>query len=168
MVQITLSGNQYFSYASVAQADEYLVPDINYATWSALSTEAKGARLIQATRLLDGLSYIENADTQDERDNIEAFKFATILIASYVATGGIAILGASVAAAQTKRLKAGSVESEEFRANSFYFPSAYSDWPKNILSLIKPYLQTSASAYAVSVFGTDGASPLGDYEILDD
>lgn len=168
MATITLSGNDYFSYASVSDADLYLVPDINFATWSALTADAKGAKLIQATRLIDSLSYKENADTQSERELLPAFSDATILIASYVASGGTAILGASVAEAEAKRYRAGSVELENFRSNAFYFPSAYSDWPKNILALLKPYLQTTANALGISVFGTCGKTPIDNYEILDD
>jgi len=57
MVDIVISGNTYFSYASVSDADIYLIPDLNYSTWSALTTDQKGAYLIQGTRHLDSLDY---------------------------------------------------------------------------------------------------------------
>ena len=168
-ITISISGESYHSYATVAQADSYLVPDLNYFTWSALTDDQKGAHLIQATRFIDSLTYTEEADTEDERDDIEAFKFATILIASLVATGSTAILGATVPETQTKRLKAGSVETESFRAMSFYFPSAYSNWPQNIYALLRPYLNSlSTTSFGTASFGTCGSSPIEDYSILND
>lgn len=168
MVDIVISGNTYFSYASVSDANIYLIPDSNYATWSALTDDAKGAYLIQGTRLLDSLEYKESADTQAERELIDAFSYATILIASLVATGSTAILGGTVAEAQANSYKAGSVSISYFRDISFYFPSSYSAWPKNILALIRPYLKNLTSIGGAVSFGTDGTSPLSDYSIIND
>lgn len=170
MATITLSGNSYFSYASISEANIFLVPDLNYATWSALSADQQGALLISASRFIDSLSYIDAADTQTERELIPAFADAAILIASLLSTGSTAILGGTVAEAETKRLKASSVELEYFRGPSFYSPSAYSNWPQNILILLRPYLKSynSGLGFGAASFGTCGTSPLNTYEILND
>lgn len=167
MVDIIISSNTYFAYSSVEDADEYLIPDINYPFWSALTTDQKSARLVQGARLLDSLSYIEEADTQTKRESIAAFATANILIASLLSTGSTAILGSSVEEAQTKRLQA-EVEIEYFRSNSFYFPSAYSNWPSNIFVLIRPYLKSLTGFGGATSFGTSGENPISDYSILND
>jgi len=166
MASIVISGNTYFSYATVAESDVYLIPTLNYATWSALTTDQKGGYLVSATRLLDSLTYIESADEQSERELIPAFAEATILIASLVASGSTAILGGTVEEAENKRLKAGSVEIENFRSLSSFYASPYSAWPQNIFLLIKPYLASLSSIGFSASFGTCGKSTIADYGLV--
>lgn len=170
MATITISGNDYFSYATVAEADEYLVPDPNYATWSSKTADQKGAYLIQATRLIDSQEYIESADTQSERALIENFKTATILIAVLLSTGETSILGGTVSSGstETKRLKAGSAEIEYFRNLSSLFASSYAtNWPPNIYALLKDYLKSNSSGIGLAAsFGTCGKSSIQDYGLI--
>jgi len=169
MPTLSLGGNSYFSYATTSDADTYLLPDLNYATWNALTSDQKTGLLIQSTRFIDSLEYIESADTQAERELIDAFTQATILIASLVSTGQTAILGVSVPEAQQKILQAGSVMIENFRSTFFYFPSAYANWPQNIYLLLKPYLKSlSNTSLGATSFGTCGTNPIEDYSILND
>ena len=54
LVNIVISGVTYQSYASVAEADQYLAVDPQRsATWVALTDDQKGSHLVQATRRLD-------------------------------------------------------------------------------------------------------------------
>ncbi|MCY3784595.1 MAG: hypothetical protein OXG79_12545 [Chloroflexi bacterium] len=56
LTMLTIGERQYVSYASVAEADNYLAVDPAYmATWNALDDDAKGRDLIAATRHLDTL-----------------------------------------------------------------------------------------------------------------
>lgn len=59
VVTITINGNDYEAYASVANADIYLAVDSTRATpWGIKNTNEKGALLVAATRRLDLLKYI--------------------------------------------------------------------------------------------------------------
>lgn len=161
MATIDISGNSYFSYATVAEADAYLIPDPSYATWSPLTDDQKGGFLVTSSRFLDSLLYIDSADTQEERELIPVFADATILIASLLASGDLRMLGMSVAEPETKRYKAGSVELEYFRSFSSYFTyNPYSAWPQRIFLLIKPYLkaQNIEGIGGAKSFGTCGVS----------
>lgn len=169
MPVLTLGGNSYFAYATVASADEYILPDLNFSIWDALTEDQKTARLIQSSRFIDSLEYIDSANTQAERELIPAFSNASIMIALLITTGSTSILGNTVQEAQNKYLKAGSVETEFFRNTSFYTPTAYDNWPKDVYLVLKPYLKTLSDINpGASSFGTDGASPIDDYSILND
>lgn len=54
---ITISDNDFLSYASVAEAAAYLVADPNAAAWVALSDTLKGQYLVLATRRMDLISW---------------------------------------------------------------------------------------------------------------
>ncbi len=171
MATITIGSNSYFSYATVAEADDFLLVDPNYTTWNALDTDGKGRLLIQSTRFLDSLSYIESADTQAERELIDAFSVACIMIAGLLSTGDISILGgtANVGSNDAKRYKAGSVEIENFRNfNSFYLGLYSTVFPPNIYAILKPYLISSTSNIPAGAnsFDTDGVSSIQNYEVI--
>lgn len=93
------------SYVSVADADDYFTPDLNFATaWAALTTQQKQHSLAWASRLLDqktdwrgvrvdedsGLrwprSYVQDRDDQLVADNVvpRPVKDATCELAKYL------------------------------------------------------------------------------------
>jgi hypothetical protein len=56
---VTVGGNEYPTYATVAEADALLLVDSSRsATWAAATAEAKAARLAEATRLLGELCWL--------------------------------------------------------------------------------------------------------------
>lgn len=169
MASIVISGNTYFSYASVADADLYLAVDPNAATWNALSADAKGTLLIQSTRFIDSLCFIDAVDTQAERELNPVFADATIMIAGLLSTGDNAILGGTAISGSTdaQSYKAGSVALTYFRNLDTLFPTAYSAWPNNIFNLLKPYLcsQNTGIGFAES-FGTCGPWIYEDYGLI--
>ena len=171
MASLTVGTNTYFSYATVAEADEYMLVDPNYATWSVLDTDGKSRLLIQSTRFLDSLVYIESADTQAERELIDAFTIACIMIAGLLSSGDTSILGgtANVGSNDAKRYKAGSVEIENFRNfNSFYLGLYSTIFPPNIYAVLKPYLQSAVASIPAGAnsFDTDGLSSIQNYEVI--
>lgn len=133
---ITIGGNTYVSYASVAEADAFLAVDPVRATaWAALSTDAKGQKLVAATRRLNGLSWL-GAKTGGDAAQPDAFprtgltypdgsvvpddevprevEEATCLLAGTITINAAASQSGS-SATNTRRVKAGSAEVEFFR-----------------------------------------------------
>lgn len=171
MVDLVVGGNTYFSYATIASADNYMLVDPNYATWSVLTDDGKARFLIQSTRFLDSMSYIESADTQAERELIDAFEIACIMIAGLLSSGDTNILGgtANVGSNDAKRYKAGTVEIENFRNfNSFYIGLYSTVFPPNIYRVLKPYLASANSNIpsGANSFDTDGESSIQTYGLI--
>lgn len=167
MATITISGNDYFSYATVAEADEYLLPTSYNTVWTALTTDQKGGFLVQATRFLDTLSWSTTCEPLVDQESI---KNATIEIAALLASGDTTILGQTPTADAVKRYKAGSVELEYQARPWFVQLNPWTNIPPFILNMIKPCLSggQSATGYAY-VSGTDGAAGdsiwNGDYQL---
>lgn len=157
MADIIIDGNTYFSYASVAEANEYLTASINYAIWNALDDDTKGRYLISATRFLDTLSWQDTCLPLTSEANI---KTATILIAEQIALGNTVFLGYGTNEEDVKRYKAGSVEIEY--QNSPWFlsrkGSPYADMPTSIYNLIRGCLEGAQGIGGAVSFGTDGCA----------
>ena len=165
MATITISGNTYTSYATVATADVFLAPDSNFTTWDVLTDDQKGALLVRATRVLDAQSYITSAATQVLRLAIEDFETICILIANTISSGNTSVSGQSVSEAEQKRVKAGSVEIENYRALYNLEASKYEyQWTPEIYALLKKYLSGASFAFAFSC-GTDGVITIDDYSL---
>lgn len=117
MPTITISGNNYPSYITVADADAYLAADFQRAAaWAALDPDVKGQLLVTATRLLQRLCWAAGAAPDvDDPDLPPAVAEATALMAADIANdpalGDSAATGTNV-----KRAKAGSAEVEFFRS----------------------------------------------------
>lgn len=170
MQTVTISTIDFDAYATVSQADNYLLASIDFATWDANTDDAKGRFLVLATRLLDAQTWLAAYDTQAEREVVTDIVNASILIANELSSGNTAILGFGAAEAENKRLKAGSVEIENFRSfNSPSFTGSKStDFPAGILALLRPYLQGATFAAFAASFGTSGTAAAGeDYGVLD-
>jgi hypothetical protein len=163
MQTITILTNDYDSYASVSQADIHLTPSLDFETWDANDDDAKGRYLISATRLLDAQTWLPDYDTQTKREAVIGIINASILIANELSNGNTAILGFGEAEAENKRLKAGSVEIENFRNfNSASFTgSKTTQFPNGIFALLKPYLSGASLAASAASFGVSGTGIAG-------
>jgi hypothetical protein len=107
----------------VLEADNYLLPSAQYATWSALTADQKKAALINATRLIDGFSFSGEKTTPSQPNKFPRtgaqyisttevpleIEQAVIILASEPSTDIYA-----TATSVTKKLKAGEVEVEYF------------------------------------------------------
>ncbi len=170
MATITISGNDYFSYASVSQADIYLIPTSGFAVWDVLSNDVKGGFLITASRLLDQQEWKTDYNTQTLRLAVQNIVDASVLIAQLISTGDETILGTSPSEAENKRLKAGSVEIENFRSfsSASFTGSTKTQFPLAIQHLIGDCLASGIIIGGAASFGTDGLSTGDDdYGLID-
>jgi hypothetical protein len=165
MATITISSVDFVSYASVQSADDFLIPDANFAVWDALTDDAKGSLLVRSTRIIDAQKYIEGASTQALRLAIDDFKTICILIANAISSGNTSISGSTVSEADQKRVKAGSVEIENFRSLYNLDSTKYEwQWTPEIYAILKNYLAGASLSFAAS-FGTSGEITIEDYSL---
>lgn len=132
---ITINTVGYTSYASLAEADDYLAVDpVRGAAWAALSVDERGARLVAATRRLDLLAWqgektggsaqvpqwprtgvtFPNGDPVPTDEVPQGVEDATILLAGSIELDA-ATAQAGDSGSNVKRTKAGSAEVEFFR-----------------------------------------------------
>jgi hypothetical protein len=120
MAEVTISGTVYPSFCTVAFASEYLAADIVRATpWAAGSADNKARALVSATRLLMQQLWNETPDLDTEQPEV-AQQVCALLAADILAKPALAN-GASTEQTQ-KRVKAGSVEVENFRSSKTVLP----------------------------------------------
>ncbi|KFH18424.1 hypothetical protein ELZ19_06740 [Brucella abortus] len=176
---ITIGGNDYVAYASVAEADAYLAVDpVHGPTWAALATDAKGSNLVAATRRLDLLNWAgskASGDDQEEQwprtgvtyrsggsvpdDEVPlGVERATIILAAAIAADP-ELSGAGTSGSNAKRVKAGTAEVEFFRQQTgvpLQDETAY--------NLVREFLQAASMSAAVGPMasGTDGESSFAD------
>lgn len=137
MATITISGNDYSSYASVAEADAYLAADVaRYAAWAALDTDDKGRALVTASRYLYALDWVDGPPSYDTPPSavVEATALFAADIAAKPSLGNDASTGSNV-----KRVKGGEAEVEFFR------PTAGAALPSYLLRLLGELLGTDVT-----------------------
>ena len=173
---ITISGDDFTSYASRAEANTYLVADpVRATTWAALTDANKDINLVAATRRLDMLSWVGvktgDYDTQENQWPRTGMEYAdgsdvstsevpqAVENATCLLAGTIAIKAAKsemgTSGSNIKGVKAGSAAVDFFRASDgipLQDESAY--------ALVKVFLEATAysSALGPYAYGTDGES----------
>lgn len=128
MATITINANDYSSFASVAEADEYLAVDMaRYAAWAALDADDKGRALVTASRYLYSLDWTDGPPSYDTPPAavVEATALFAADIAAKPSLGNDASTGSNV-----KRVKGGEAEVEFFR------PTAGAALPAYLLRLL--------------------------------
>ena len=173
---ISIGGNDYTSYASVAEADAYLAVDaVRNPTWSALDADSKGSFLVSATRLLDLLSWQGSKTGGASQENdwprtgltyADGTAVSTTEVPKEVENSTIITAGsmsvdpegyaAGGSDGNTKKVKAGSTEVELFRPTQ---GTVLQD--KSAYSLVAQWLENSAASAAsgMAVYGNaDGIS----------
>lgn len=115
MADITLGDATYKSYASVAEADEYLAADAYlYASWDALGENGPKERpLISATRYLEGLRWTDGVPDVD--NPAEVVRDSCSILAANIALKP-KLLETLGSGENIKSVKAGSAEVEFFNA----------------------------------------------------
>lgn len=137
MATITINTVDYSSFASVAEADEYLAVDVSrYAAWAALDTDEKGRALITASRYLASLEWVDGVPSYDTPPAavVEATSLFAADIAAKPALGNDASTGSNV-----KRVKGGEAEVEFFR------PTSGAALPSYLLRLLGDLLGTDVT-----------------------
>jgi hypothetical protein len=177
MATVTINTVVYDVYADVATADSYYNASTDFATWDALTDEEKARGLVSSTRLIDRQKWLgEKTDaeqalafprtgltdcdgTEIDEDTIpDAVIDASILLALDLATGSTVTTSATTEDL-TKRLKAGSVEIEKFRADQ----TTVTRFPLPIMELLGCFMSGNVTVAGSLDYGTDGCGFDGDY-----
>lgn len=166
MLSVTIGSNDYAVYADVDYADIYLEADPSADAYRAATADTKGRALVSATRVLN----IQNwRGSKTDTDQVDAWPRTGITGVDEDVTpheipdaccelanallNGVDIVNFTSTAQTQKRIKAGSVEVENFRSVDIYgLPLPQMAW-----KLIQPYIGGDATAGARST-GTDGCS----------
>lgn len=176
LTDITIGATTYQSYASVAEADALLAIDPTRGTaWDALSNDAKGARLVAATRAID-LRNWQGSRTGDPQatafprtglpdcDGVEQptdtipqrVEDATIYLAGTIELNNAAA-GAGGSGSNIKRAKAGSAEVEFFRPTAGVPMIDEDAW-----ALLKCFANDASGALAGQAFNNSDCSSFTD------
>lgn len=178
---ITIGGEDYTSYASVAEADVRLAVDATRKTaWEALTTDEKGANLVAATNRLDlelwigektggegaqenkwartGVTYEDGTAVSTTEVPIEV-ENATIILAGSIALDAT-LADSGTSGSNTKRVKAGSAEVTFFRSTLPGKPIQ----DETVFDLIRQFLEGSQVSSSTGNFasGTDASSEFCD------
>lgn len=177
MPEVTIGGNAYFSYASLAEANAYLEAAVQAATWRDPETtdDDRGRALVTMTRIIDRQSWLGTPlDEYDPHAFPRAGLFdrngdpvdpgsVPIEVVQATIEGANALLDGGEFQTQpttenvTKRLKAGSVELEFFRGAG----GVPTRFPLIIMELLGLWLAASGGSGltdGIDAFGTDGRS----------
>lgn len=168
MATVQIDSLEFDTYASLADADEYLAGDASAASWRAVTTEDndRGRALVTATRLIDRTGW---GGEKTDVDQIHAFPRtgfpdfdedivpqavidASILLARDIQAGS-SVDSQAVTGSNVRRQKAGSVEIEYFNPNLLTDPSRF---PTAVEELLAPFLPSVTFGPIAS--GTDGCS----------
>jgi hypothetical protein len=124
---LLISGIPFTSYASVTEADNYLLPTSANAAWVLLTADQKKAALITATRQIDGFMFSgdKTSPTQPNKFPRTGSAYPSSTEVPIEIENAVITLAANPtvdiyasATSVTKKLKAGSVEVEYFFSNN--------------------------------------------------
>lgn len=166
MASVTISGQPYEAYASLATADAYLAGSLLATAWRGeTDDDQKGRALVEASRLIDRQTWVGSKLTDDQsaawpRTGIEGVDdyavpdevvAATCELASAFIDGQTDVLTSATTANNTRRLVAGSVELEYFAPNALIATR----FPRIVQELLGQFLAGS------TLTGIDGATSYG-------
>lgn len=176
--QIEIGGTSYPAYVDLNAANAYMNASVNALTWAALSDDEKGRAIVSAVRVIDAQNWkgekLEADNTLEwPRTCLEGsagtlpapLVTANIQLAYYISQNpeiASAASGSTSGDAQTKRLKAGSVEIEYF-FNQLTSSQTIGSTIAGVLSPLADCLEGSGDISSVYggafASGTDRASP---------
>lgn len=174
---VTIGDDTYDVYVSVAQVDTYANGSLTADAWQAMVADDKARVIVSVTRWIDSQCWRGDKLDPDQPlawprtvGSIAVIEQAAVQLSVLLAANPDLmnqLTGATVAAdGGTKRLKAGSVEIEYFRALNFsVYGGRVDPFPASIMSLIGAWLcDRSGSAWGASgstAFGTGYPSVTG-------
>ncbi len=168
---VTIDGTEYEAYTDLAYADAYLNADINAAVWAALDDNAKGRDIIAATRVLDRQNWLGSKTDEGqelawpragtgisgvEDDVIPDDIINACCELAMAQAMGIDIGNYTTTQSQERRIKAGSVEVENFKATGL--AAIGYPLPKGPWLLIRQYIVGTGTAAFARSRGTCGES----------
>lgn len=158
METITISGNEYDSYRTTAQADTYLAAAYHAGTdWSGLTVTIKAQALVTATRILDRQVWASDYDTQAERILVQDVLDACCEMALALVQGSELQTEASTAQ-KLASIKAGSVALTYFRGAE----GRPARFPVIVNELLRDYLAGADLSVAPRATGVGGTSSTDD------
>lgn len=171
---VTINDNTYDVYVSVAEVDTYAAGSLTADAWQAMVADDKARVLVSVTRWIDSQCW--RGDKVDPLQPLAWPRTVGDIAVVELAVTQLAVLLAAnpeladqsmglvtvAADGGIKRLKAGSVELEYFRAMNFtiYGSGAVSPFPQGIMNLIGAWLCDRGA----SVWGGSGSKAFGTCE----
>lgn len=160
MATVTISSTDFDAFASVAEADNYLLGDAAlWDVWNEASDDEKGRYIVSATRYLLGLTWI--AGDPPAYDAVpDALRDATSILAAMILEDPTLTTGANKAS-NVKSVGAGPTKVE------FFGPTAGSPLPPRLKTMLSGLIQTGSGAGASTPYdaGTYEPDRLTDQDI---
>lgn len=182
MASVTIGSTTYTVYSSLIDAEAYFNASTQFADWNGFNDDEKRRGLVSATRLIErqswqGTKTETGSPTQElafPRDGLtdcsgtsvsstatlDSIKEASQLLAVDLLQGETLETSLSTED-RTKRLKAGSVELEFFRAEAI----TSQRFPTDVMELIGCFLAGSSAIAGSISTGTDGTALDDDFEL---
>lgn len=158
METISISGTDYDSYRTVANADSYLAAALHAGTdWSGATTTTKGQALVTATRILDRQKWTTAYDAQAERYAVQDILDACCEMALALVQGSELQTEAN-AAQKLQSIKAGSVQLTYFRGAE----GRPERFPQIVYELLRDYLAGADLTVSPQATGVGGTSSTAD------
>jgi len=179
MATITISGNDFLTYSSLAEADTYFLGSTDLSTWDGYTDAQKERGLVSATRLIDRQSWQGEKDDSEQSlsfprsglsdcagNSISADDSLTYIVEASQLLALDLLAGATVQTTGTnenltKRLKADTVEIEYFRADQ----ATNTRFDKDVMELIGCFLTSSVAIAGSISYGTDGTALDNDFSL---
>ncbi len=181
MTTITIGASDYDVYSDVAAADEYYNASTEFSDWDAFTDPEKSRGLVSATRLLDrqqwqgekettspttDLTFPRTGLTTCSGDTVTSAESLVIITETTQLLALDLLSGETVDSSRstedlTKRLKAGSVEIENFRADK----ESFSRFPLDVMELIGCFLASNVTIAGSIATGTDGVAADIDFDV---
>lgn len=167
MATVFVGSNEYTAYATDAEALEYLAASLTEqaTAFAAATPDTRAKGLIEATRVLDRQTWKSDYDTFAEREVVTDIVNASIELAALLVNGDTdSLSNASVNSGQQKRLKAGSVEIDNYKVLSSD-PGARNRFPLQVQELLKPYLGATVTISGGSAGGVSRETAIETYTV---
>lgn len=166
MAIVSIGGQDFETYVDSANADIYFIPGLSEAavSFKALAdADAKNSHLVSATRYLDSLPWKTGYQTFAEREAEQKILDACCEIAAAMSVDPE--FGTTVAA-EARRLKAGSVEIENYRRTSASKSASgtpISFLPPHVRTMLAAFLGSFSMVATSRAFGYDRCSSIEEY-----
>lgn len=170
MATVTIGSTTYTVYSDVSTADDYFNGSVSFSTWNGFTTDQKARGLVSATRLIDRQGWQGSKDDEAQvldfprtglvncagNDVTSAESLTLAIEASQLLAldllNGEELETSTSTEDRTKRLKAGSVEIEYFRADK----DQDTRFPTDVMELLGCFLSGSSPISGSIASGVDG------------
>lgn len=157
MQTVLIGSAQYEAYASLAEADEYLVAALHAGTtWSGASELTQGQALVTATRILDRQRWISDYEEQADREDVQQIIDACIEMALALIEGSD-FQSEQNTSQKLQSIRAGSVSMSYFRGAD----GTPHRFPQIVHELLRDFLTGADAVMGGVATGIDGVSSTG-------